>query len=201
VTRTNPPATPNPSGTAAATIGRIDPAQITASWHPGCPVGPEQLRLLTIPYVGFDGGEHIGELVVNVAVADAVAGVFTRLHDARVPIRRMDRIDAYAGDDDASTRANNTSGFNCRENTGGGAWSEHAYGKAVDINPVQNPYVYRDGHVLDPAAAPYVDRTRREPGMIHPDDVVVRAFASIGWGWGGDFDSVKDYQHFSAGGR
>jgi D-alanyl-D-alanine carboxypeptidase len=187
--------------TPTATIGRIDAAQITASWHLGCPVGPDQLRLLEIPYVGFDGGEHVGEMVVNVAVADAVVRVFARLHEARFPVQRMDRIDAYAGDDDASTRANNTSAFNCREITGGGSWSAHAYGKAIDINPVQNPYVYRDGHVLDPAAAPYVDRARGTPGMIHRDDVVVRAFASIGWGWGGDFVSVKDYQHFSASGR
>jgi len=98
-------------------------------------------------------------------------------------------------------RANNSSAFNCRAVTGGGRWSEHAYGRAIDLNPVQNPYVDRDGSVLDPASAPYTDRTRRDPGMIRTGEVVVEAFAAIGWEWGGNFRSIKDYQHFSQSGR
>jgi hypothetical protein len=179
----------------------VSAAQLPASWHPGCPVGPDQLRLLTLPYIGFDGTEHQGRLVVHAAVATGVSQVFARLHAARFPIAQMVPVDLYGGDDDASTRANNTSAFNCRAITGGGNWSEHAYGRAIDINPVQNPYVYRDGHVLDPAAAPFVDRNRSDGGLIHAHDVVVQAFAQIGWGWGGNFNSIKDYQHFSASGR
>jgi hypothetical protein len=186
-----------PFGTSEPVSG----AQLPASWHVGCPVGPEQLRMLTLSYIGFDGAEHQGRLVVHAAVASRVSQAFARLYAARFPIAQMVPVDAYGGDDDASTRANNTSAFNCRAITGGGNWSEHAYGRAIDINPVQNPYVYRDGHVLDPAAAVFVDRNRTDPGLIHAHDVVVQAFAAIGWGWGGNFNSIKDYQHFSASGR
>ena len=140
-------------------------------------------------------------MVVHTDVAERVVGVFKKLYDARYPIQRMVLVDAYGGSDDASVVANNTSAFNCRAVTGGSSWSEHAYGKAIDINPLQNPYVYRDGHVFDPAAAPYVDRSRREPGMIHAGDAVTQAFGAIGWGWGGNFSTFKDYQHFSASGR
>ena len=198
------PAAPAPYSPVAGysgVVGPIDAGRLTASWRAGCPVGPENLRLLTLPYVGYDGGNHTGELVVHADVADAVTGVFAQLHGARFPIARMELVDVYGGDDDRSTMANNTSAFNCRAITGGGRWSEHAYGRAIDINPVENPYVYSDGHVLDPAAAPYTDRNRNDPGMIKAGDTVVSAFGAIGWGWGGNFSSIKDYQHFSASGR
>jgi hypothetical protein len=97
--------------------------------------------------------------------------------------------------------ANNTSAFNCRFVSGTARWSEHAYGRAIDINPVQNPYVSSSGRASPPAGAAYVDRSRRAPGMIHAGDAVVRAFAAVGWGWGGSWRGVKDYQHFSASGR
>ncbi|MGQ0825456.1 MAG: M15 family metallopeptidase [Actinomycetota bacterium] len=181
-------------------VAPVDAARLSASWRAGCPVSREHLRLLTLPYVGYDGAEHTGEMVVHGDVADAVVGVLAQLFGARFPIARMELVDVYGGDDDRSMMTNNTSAFNCRAITGGGRWSEHAYGKAVDINPVENPYVYRDGHVLDPAAAPYTDRTRANPGMIKAGDVVVSAFYAIGWGWGGNFSSIKDYQHFSASG-
>jgi hypothetical protein len=199
---TAPPATaaPAPAATAPAATGGVDPARLHASWRPGCPVGPESLRLLSIEYLGFDGATHTGELVVHADVAADVQSVFAQLRAANYPIERMELVDVYGGNDDASTMANNTSGFNCRQITGGGRWSEHSYGRAIDINPVQNPYVYRDGRVLDPNAQRYTDRSLQEPGMIHAGDVVVSAFAAIGWGWGGNFSSIKDYQHFSASG-
>jgi len=97
--------------------------------------------------------------------------------------------------------ANKKSGFNCGEATGEpGVWSEHAYGRAVDVNPVQNPFI-DGGEVLPEAGHVYLDRTDVRPGMIVAGDPVVRAFAAIGWTWGGDYNSVKDYQHFSATGR
>jgi hypothetical protein len=198
-----PPAPPRPAPAPpayGATVAGVDASQLPASWRPGCPVGPEQLRLLTLPYWGFDGGEHTGEMVVHADVAADVVEVFRALHAARFPIARMVLVDVYGGDDDASTRANNTSSFNCRPVTGGSSWSQHAYGRAIDVNPVQNPYVYSDGTVADPAAARYTDRSLQEPGMIHDGDVVVDAFTSIGWGWGGRYRSIKDYQHFSATG-
>ena len=140
---------------------------------------------------------HAGTLIVHADVAIIVVNVFRTLYEAKFPIERMEPVTTYDSDDDKSTKANNTSGFNCREITEGGGWSQHAYGHAIDINPVQNPYVYADGHVLDPAAEPYLDRTSTDPGVIHDGDVVVRSFAAIDWGWGGNYDTRKDYQHFS----
>jgi hypothetical protein len=173
---------------------------MTASWHPGCPVRLEDFRLLSLDHWGFDGAVHKGEMVVHRDQADAVIRVFGRLFEAAFPIEQMVLVDEYGGDDDRSMAANNTSAFNCRPVTGGTSWSEHSYGRAIDINPIQNPYV-TSASVLPPAGVPYADRTKDVPGMIHTSDVVVGAFASIGWGWGGDWSSIKDYQHFSATGR
>ena len=171
------------------------------SWRPGCPVPLADLRLLTVDYWGFDGREHAGELVIHEREAEAVIVAMRRLYDARFPIRRMLLVDAYGGDDDRSMAANNTSAFNCREVTGQpGVWSEHSYGRAIDINPVQNPYVL-DGVVLPPEGRVYADRSLDAAGMIRPGGPVVRAFAEIGWGWGGHWASPTDYQHFSATGR
>jgi hypothetical protein len=181
----------------AARVEPVTQEQLGASWHEGCPVAPGDLRLLTIPYIGFDGQVHAGQMVVHADVAVSVVQVFRTLYDAKFPIEKMELVTEYGADDDQSTMANNTSGFNCRRITEGSEWSQHAYGKAIDIDPVQNPYVYADGHVLDPAAEPYLDRSNTDPGVIHDGDVVVDSFAAIGWGWGGDYDTRKDYQHFS----
>ena len=174
---------------------------MTWSWREGCPVPLADLRLLTVDYWGFDGREHAGELVIHEREAEDVIVAMRRLYDARFPIRRMLLVDAYGGDDDRSMAANNTSAFNCRAVTGQpGVWSEHSYGRAIDINPVQNPYVL-DGAVLPPEGRAYKDRSLEAAGMIHPGDPVVRAFADIGWSWGGRWESPTDYQHFSATGR
>jgi hypothetical protein len=161
----------------------------------------EDLRLLTVSYWGFDDRAHAGELVVHRDVARDVIRVFGMLFRARFPIKRMVLVDAYGGDDDRSMAANNTSAFNCRAVTGGSAFSEHSYGLAIDINPSLNPYITSSGAVLPPSAERFADRTLEEPGMIHAGDVVVRAFATVGWEWGGSWSSIKDYQHFSATGR
>jgi poly-gamma-glutamate synthesis protein (capsule biosynthesis protein) len=190
-----------------ARVARIGPAlreRMTASHRPGCPVPLRDLRYLRLPFVGFDGEERLGEMVVAARHAEDVVAVFQELFEARFPIRRMVLVDEYDGDDGASMAANNTSAYNCRTVAGTDRWSEHAFGAAVDINPVQNPYV--QGSSYDPAeAAPYVEvprgaRARPEPGVIVAGDVVVRAFERIGWEWGGTWTSSKDYQHFSAGG-
>jgi D-alanyl-D-alanine carboxypeptidase-like protein len=143
---------------------------------------------------------HRGELVIHEDQARAVKEVFRALFKERFPVKRMQLVDVYGGDDDRSMAANNTSGFNCRPVEGSSSWSEHAYGRAIDINPIQNPEV-RDQRVSPPAGARYLERSRRAPGLIRADDMVVRAFASIGWGWGGYWTSLKDYQHFSSSGR
>jgi hypothetical protein len=183
-----------------ATIEPAPAERMTSSWRPGCPVGLEDLRLLRLAHWGFDGEVHRGELVIHEDQAGAVKRVFRALFKTRFPIKRMRLVDVYGGDDDRSMAANNTSGFNCRTVEGSSSWSEHAYGRAIDINPIQNPAV-QDGRVSPPAGARYLDRSRRVRGLIRADDAVVRAFAAIGWGWGGYWQSLKDYQHFSATGR
>ncbi|MDQ3856239.1 MAG: M15 family metallopeptidase, partial [Chloroflexota bacterium] len=176
-------------------------ARMRYSWRPGCPVPLAALRLLIVSHWGFDGRVHTGELVVHRDQAEAVLGVMRRLFSAGFPIERMLLVDVYGGSDDRSMAANNTSAFNCREVTGRpGVWSEHSYGRAIDINPVQNPYV-ADGVVLPPAGDAYVDRSIDARGMIYPNGPVVSAFAAIGWRWGGYWSSPTDYQHFSASGR
>jgi hypothetical protein len=184
-------------------ISRIDSAtreaMIGSSWHAGCPVAIGDLRLLRLDYRRFDGTIRRGRLIVHARVARAVRRVFRRLFYADFPIRRMRLIDAYGGSDDRSMEANNTSAFNCRFVKGTSRWSMHAYGKAIDINPVQNPYV-NGSHVSPDAGERYVDRSLEAKGMIHDGDAVVRAFAAEGWGWGGHWISPKDYQHFSSNG-
>ena len=189
----------------SSTISAIDaPTQrrMSASWRPGCPVPLKDLRLVQLSYWGFDDAPHTGEMVVHEDVVDDVVEVFEVLFGARFPIRRMRLVDEYGGDDARSMAANNTSAFNCRRSAGDASvWSEHAYGSAIDINPIQNPYVSSSG-VVDPVAGKaFTDRSRSAPGMILAGGVVVRAFRSIGWGWGGTWERSKDYQHFSRSGR
>jgi hypothetical protein len=186
----------------ASSIARVTAAQLRYSYRPGCPVQPSELRLLRVRYWGFDRRPHTGSLVVNAAVVGAVRSVFARLYGERFPIRRMSPVDAYHGSDDASMAADNTSAFNCRPAVAAGPkrWSMHAYGEAVDVNTVENPYVV-GGKTLPPAGARFLDRARARRGMAVPDGPLVRAFAAIGWGWGGDWSGSPDYQHFSANGR
>jgi hypothetical protein len=191
----------------AATRARM----IGTSWRPGCPVPIHDLRLVELDYWAFDGRVHRGHLIVHKESAVAVLGVFRTLFGEHFPIAHVELVDAYASPTmnapfaDATYRslaADNSVGFDCRRVAGpGSAWSEHAYGRAIDINPIQNPYVAASGRVSPHAGQSYVDRSRRAPGMIHSGDATVRAFASIGWGWGGNWKASKDYQHFSATGR
>jgi hypothetical protein len=182
-----------------ASIASVTAAELPYSWRPGCPVAPAQLRALRVSYWGFDGRRHVGRLVVNADATSAVTVVFRRLYRGRFPIRRMRPADAYRGSDDASMAADNTSAFNCRYAVAPGTkrWSAHAYGRAIDVNPVENPY-FEGGRVLPPGGARYADRGRRRPGMA--EGPLVAAFAAAGWGWGGRWSS-PDYQHFSADGR
>jgi hypothetical protein len=170
------------------------------SWRRGCPVGLRDLRLLTLSYWGFDGRLRTGGLVVHRDAARELVEVFRDLYAARFPIRRMVPIDAYGGSDFRSIEADNTSAFNCRYVDGTTRWSNHAYGTAIDVNPIENPYV-SGGRTAHAASRPYVSRTPRRRGMAFEGGALVRAFDRIGWGWGGRWSSAKDYQHFSASGR
>jgi hypothetical protein len=170
------------------------------SWHPGCPVGLHNLRLLKLSVWGFDNRVHRGRLVVNEDAARPMLTVMRRLFQLRFPIRRMRLVDAYGADDHRSMEADNTSAFNCRFVAGTERWSEHAYGRAIDVNPIENPYADSDGYVSPPQGAPFADRSRRAKGLVHRGGPVVAAFAAVGWEWGGNWDWPKDFQHFSATG-
>jgi D-alanyl-D-alanine carboxypeptidase len=190
-----------PSPRFTAEVAPVRWAELRHSFRAGCPIRPAQLRTVRLSYWGFDGRPHVGRLVVNRRVTDDVVTVFRRLHAARFPIRRMVPVSAYRGSDDASMAADNTSGFNCRPAVGSttGAWSTHAYGLAIDVNPVENPYLL-GGRVLPPAGRRYLDRTRRGRGMAVEGGVLVTAFAAVGWRWGGRWTGSPDYQHFSTTG-
>jgi hypothetical protein len=175
--------------------------RVRHSWRPGCPVGRVELRLLRADHWGFDGRVHRGELMVHRDHARRILVVLEKLFNAGYPIERMRLVDAYRANDDRSMAANNTSGFNCRRVAGTNRWSEHAFGRAIDLNPLRNPYVTRGGRVSPPAGRRYANRARRAAGMIRGGDVVVRAFAAAGWRWGGYWSGSRDYQHFSATGR
>jgi hypothetical protein len=176
----------------------VTTAQLGASWHQGCPVGAASLRAVRVAYWDFAGRRRVGTIVVNRAVTGDVEQVFRLLYRARFPIRRVAPVAAYGGSDDRSMAADNTSGFNCRYAVAPGPkrWSVHAYGEAIDVNTVENPYL-EGGRVLPPTGAPYVARTRYRPGMAVPGGVLVRAFAAVGWLWGGRWTASPDWQHFS----
>jgi hypothetical protein len=176
-------------------------AMTPTSWRPGCPVSLDDLRLVSLAYIGFDGRPHRGRLIVNRDATAAIVGAFRSLYHARFPIRRMLPVDAYGGDDFRSIEADNTSAFNCRQATGSSNWSNHAYGRAIDVNPIENPYI-SGGHTSHRASVTFLDRGRVRPGMAVAGGALVRAFAAQGWGWGGSWSgSTQDTQHFSYNGR
>ena len=171
-----------------------------STWTKDCPVALDELRYLTLTFWGFDDQPHLGEMIVHNSVASDVAEVFGRLYDARFPIEEMRVVAAHELDAPPTGDGNNTAAFVCRASTGGSTWSEHAYGLAVDVNPFHNPY-HRGDVVIPELASAYLDRNRDLPGMITAGDVVTEAFAGIGWGWGGGWNSSKDWMHFSQSGH
>lgn len=181
--------------TAPAPPGVID----RSSWQPGCPVAAEDLAWLRLAFWGFDDQRHTGELLVHEDVASDVVSVFQRLYEARFPLEELSIVTREELDAPPTGDRNATTAFACRPTTGGTTFSQHAYGRAVDVNSFQNPYVSGD-LVLPELASSYRNRHRQRPGMIAKNDPVVQAFASIGWEWGGNWESVRDYQHFSQNG-
>jgi hypothetical protein len=191
--------TPLPTALQAQLSGRF--------WHSGCPVPLSRLRVLTVKHWGFDRRAHSGQLIVNEAVAAPLARVFRRLYALRFPIRHLRVVDAYGPASARPADGDISGAFECRQavpspctgGTGTGTWSMHAYGEAIDLNPVENPYV-GCGRTRDHSSERYLERSRLRPGMVTP--AVVAAFRSIGWGWGGNWSgSTKDYMHFSATGH
>jgi hypothetical protein len=175
------------------------------NWKPSCPVPIEDLRLVRVSYWDFHGDVRIGPLVLHERVAHRVLWVFRQLFRERFPIQEIklaakDRPITLA-DYWNRSRHSVTASFNCRPATGSTSLSQHSYGWAIDINPLQNPYVRNDGSVLRHIAKPFRNRSLQRKGMIHEGDVVVRSFARIGWEWGGHWHTLKDYMHFSLTGR
>jgi hypothetical protein len=198
VDRLRPPS----DGRFHSTVRALDPAlraRMGETWRPGCPVGLADLRYVTVTFQGFDGRPHTGELVVNERVADEVVGVFARLYRAGFPIEEMRLVTTADLHAHPTGDGNNTAAFVCRAARKQTRWSAHAYGLAVDVDPFQNPF-QRGDLILPELASAYLDRGRVRPGMILPADAVTRAFAAIGWTWGGTWRAPKDRMHFSATG-
>jgi hypothetical protein len=200
------------STSSIAPITRVEGHAILQAkeWHKGCPVAFSQLRLLTARYYGFDRRTHWGRLVVNAQVAARLETVFAKLYAMRFPIHHMQFGDTYGSLKDLPKDGDFTASFECREasaspcsgastNKTTGSWSMHAYGEAIDLNPVENPYV-GCGMTRDKTALSFLNRSNVRRGMV--TRAVIAAFASIGWRWGGSwFGSTKDYMHFSANGH
>ena len=185
----------------ASNVSRVTADQLRHSWHSGCPVAPSRLRRVRVTYWGLDRRAHTGALVANEDAVPALVRVFSRLYAARFPIRRLRPIDVYGGKDERSLAADNTAAFNCRYVVGPGPrrWSAHAYGEAIDVNPVENPFL-EGGRVHPRAGRSYLRRSRVRPGMATRGGLLVRTFAAVGWKWGGRWTGSPDYQHFSATG-
>ena len=172
------------------------------SWYEGCPVHYRNLRYVTMTYIDFSGRERIGEMIVHKAVAKEVTEIFEKLYRAGYPIGQMRLVSDFGGNDWKSIEADNTSAFNCRRATGSKKWSKHSYGRAIDLNPIENPYISRSGRIAHKASLRYRKRSHRnssasDKAVLLRNDEAVKIFKSYGWQWGGDWSGVKDYQHFS----
>jgi len=197
-----PPVTPSPSASAppAPAVGTVKPvtaAELGASWRPDCPVEPAKLRRVYVEHVGFDGQSHRGELIVHEDLVPDVIAIFEQLYRLGYPIEKIRTVDHYpAADDELSMQDNNTSAFNCRGIPGSNRWSQHAYGRAIDLNPLLNPCIYANGEFQPHNAAAYLDRIRADPGLLRAADPAVQVFTDRGWRWGGYWKTPIDYQHF-----
>ena len=196
----------------ASSISTLTRERLGLSWRPGCPVAVADLRLVSVSFVGFDGASHHGELVVHRRIAGATVAVFRSLYASRFPIRRMETSEKFLGPDDFAADGSfvehldrpdtidDTAAFMCRPSTGGGPWSAHAFGLAIDVNPLENPYV-KGARIVPINAGPNVARHIATTGLIATRSEVVHAFAINGLSWGGSWRALKDYMHFTATGK
>jgi hypothetical protein len=184
-----------------ATVSAV-PVDVVArsTWTEDCPVTLDELSYLTVSFYGFDGLFHTGELIVNADWTDEVIEIFRALHTDRFPIEQMQVVTQAMDDALATGDGNNTSSFTCRTSVGDRAWSMHAFGLAIDINPFHNPYEKGD-LILPELATAYADRSEPLTGMLFQDSTAVSEFEAIGWTWGGNWNTLKDYMHFSSNGR
>lgn len=192
---------PSPDNTFTSQISDVpDDVLARSTWHDGCPITTDELAYVQVSFYGFDGVTHTGEILIHQDHATDIVGVFQQLHAARFPLEALRVISQEELDREATGDGNVSTGFVCRSVVSGASWSEHAYGRAIDINPFHNPYL-RGTKVIPELATTYLDRSNVRSGMIVDSDVVVEAFATIGWPWGGNWVSAKDWMHFSSTGR
>jgi hypothetical protein len=207
---TSPSTTPAPTPSSGFTATVIKPSapvfhwrqkKVTAadlgqSWHQGCPVRPSSLRAVSVRYWGFDGKAHTGVLILNKSMVARTRPVFATMFKRKFPLRSVRPLSEFGGSDKASMAADNTSAFNCRRAvaTGPATWSRHAYGKGIDVNTVENPYLFGK-KVLPAAGKKFTGRSKAKPGLIRRGDKIYKAFKKAGFRWGGSF-SNPDYQHF-----
>ena len=173
------------------------------TWRKNCPVDTDDLRYIRLKHRNFYRSERMGEIIVHKDVAAEVVEIFRELYEIGYPIRQMRLVSDFRGSDYRSIEADNTSAFNCRQvSTGGKKWSKHAYGKAIDINPIENPFVNKRGHIAHTESYKYKKRLHKnssfaDKAMLIKKDKAIKIFEKYGWKWGGDFSPYKDYQHFA----
>jgi hypothetical protein len=170
------------------------------SWPEGCTIRRSDLRYLRLSHYDAEKKQHVGEMVCNKAIANDLLEIFRELYRQKYPIERICLIDDYNADDEQSMRDNNSSCFCYRKISGSTKLSKHAQGMAVDINTLYNPYVRtgKDGRrIVEPATATrYVDRRKSFPYKIVKGDLLYRLFLQHGFKWGGNWRTMKDWQHF-----
>lgn len=169
------------------------------SYKQDCTVPLNDLRYVQVLYTDFNGEEQSGELICNRQIAQDLLEIFYELHAAEYPIEKIRLVDEYDADDTLSMLDNNTSCFNFRPVEGSKNLSKHALGLAIDINPFYNPYVtYPKGQIrISPQGSePYADRSQDFPYKIDKNDLCYRLFTEHGFTWGGNWKTLKDYQHF-----
>jgi len=171
------------------------------SYKKGCPVPLKDLRYLHLKYINFQGKDAIGEMIVHKDVSQEVVAIFDALYTIKYPIHKMKLVSDYKGSDWQSIEADNTSAFNCRKATGSKKWSKHSYGKAIDLNAIENPYIARSGYISHKASLKYKKRVHKnstspDKAVLLRNDKATKIFKKYGWKWGGDWSGVKDYQHF-----
>ena len=161
----------------------------------GAGISLDGLRLIKVKHIGFDEKTHVGELVCDKRLAQEVVKIFEELYNAGYPIEKIRLAEEYGGDDDKIMSDNNSSCFNYRFVANTKTLSLHALGRAIDINPLYNPYI-QNGVVMPENALAYADRTADFAHKITHDDLCFKIFARYGWSWGGDWELSPDYQHF-----
>lgn len=177
---------------------------VSATFPDKFPLTTDDLRMVYVEFLGFDNKAHQGTLIVNQSVANDVLKVFQKLNKEKFPIRRMDAIfglQNIKGNNLSIYEQDNTVAFHARKEVSNrDKWSQHAYGLAVDLNPVENPYVSRKS-ITPPAGKNFLNRNEVRMGMVALNNVAYNAFAEIGWKWGGNWRTIKDYMHFSKTGK